>query len=179
MNIELQIADDLQSHTDQDFTALLERAAGADVTRAMQAMIDTWLRSIHSHIDEPRLDQPLCIRLCDSAESQNLNHTYRGKDKPTNVLSFPVHLNDQIEGAFADQFAVADLPLGDLAVCWPVLLEEAADQGKQPLHHLAHLLVHGVLHLLGHDHEIDAKAQIMEALEVAILADLGIDNPYT
>ena len=171
MNIDLQIAGDLQSQFEDDFAALLEPLpSGDDVLTALYALINTWLLAVHKRVDDPRLEQALCIRLCDLGESQTLNVTYRGKDKPTNVLSFPAQLDEQ--------FVHDDIPLGDLAICWPVLVTEASEQSKHPLHHLAHLLVHGILHLLDYDHEADAQAQIMEALEVHILAELGVENPY-
>ena len=188
MNIDLQIAEDLAKNLsknlskdvsknlakgqfDNDFAALLGPLSGGDDTlTALHGLIDSWLLAVQKRLDDPRLEHALCIRLCDLSESQTLNLTYRGKDKPTNVLSFPAQLDEQ--------FAHDDMPLGDLAICWPVLVTEAGEQGKQPLHHLAHLLVHGILHLLDYDHEADAQAQIMEALEVHILAELGVENPY-
>jgi probable rRNA maturation factor len=110
----------------------------------------------------------LAIRLVDAAEGRELNRQYRGKDYATNVLSFPAELPPGV-----------DLPLlGDLAICAPVVLHEAADQGKPPAHHWAHLTIHGVLHLLGHDHVAEADAERMEALETRILAGLGIPDPY-
>lgn len=99
----------------------------------------------------------LTIRVIGAAESRRLNRTYRGKDKPTNVLSF--------DG-------------GDLAICAPVVAREAREQGKSPAAHWAHMVVHGVLHLLGYDHENDRDAAHMEAREVKILAQLGMPNPY-
>ncbi len=110
----------------------------------------------------------LAIRLVDAAEGSELNRQYRGKDYATNVLSFPAELPPGV-----------DLPLlGDLAICAPVVLREAAEQGKPPAHHWAHLTIHGVLHLLGHDHIAEADAERMEALETRILAGLGIPDPY-
>jgi probable rRNA maturation factor len=104
----------------------------------------------------------LTIRVVGAAESRRLNRTWRGKDKPTNVLSF-----------------AADAPvLGDLAICAPVVAREAREQGKAPAAHWAHMVVHGVLHLLGYDHENDRDATRMEAREAKILAQLGMPNPY-
>jgi probable rRNA maturation factor len=104
----------------------------------------------------------LTIRVVGAAESRRLNRTWRGKDKPTNVLSF-----------------TADAPvLGDLAICAPVVAREAREQGKSPAAHWAHMVVHGVLHLLGYDHENDRDAERMEARETKILAQLGMPNPY-
>ncbi|HEY7642840.1 MAG TPA: rRNA maturation RNase YbeY [Steroidobacteraceae bacterium] len=107
----------------------------------------------------------LTIRVIGAAESRKLNRTWRGKDKPTNVLSFGGN---------------GDIPdfLGDLAICAPVVAREAREQGKSPAAHWAHMVVHGVLHLLGYDHENDRDAKRMEARETKILAQLGMPNPY-
>jgi len=111
----------------------------------------------------------LSIRIVDAAEGRTLNRDYRGKDYATNVLSFPAELPPGVV-----------LPLiGDLAICAPVVLREAAEQGKLPRDHWAHLTVHGVLHLLGYDHIVETEAEAMEALETCILAGLGIADPYT
>ncbi len=110
----------------------------------------------------------LSIRIVDTAEGRALNRDYRGKDYATNVLSFEAELPPGVK-----------LPLiGDLAICAPVVAREAAEQGKRERDHWAHLTVHGVLHLLGYDHIEDADAEVMEALETRVLADLGIANPY-
>jgi probable rRNA maturation factor len=110
----------------------------------------------------------LAIRIVDADEGRALNRDYRGRDYATNVLSFPAELPPGV-----------DLPLiGDLAICAPVVSREAAEQGKKPRDHWAHLTVHGVLHLLGHDHIVEAEAEAMEALERRILAGLGIADPY-
>ncbi len=110
----------------------------------------------------------LAIRLVGHDEGRALNRDYRGRDYATNVLSFPVELPPGVA-----------LPLiGDLAICAPVVLREAAEQGKPARDHFAHLTIHGVLHLLGHDHVEDRDAQAMEALEIRILAGLGIADPY-
>lgn len=108
------------------------------------------------------------IRLVDAGEGRQLNARYRGRDYATNVLSFP----------FAPEPGV-DLPLlGDLVICAPVVNREAAEQGKAPAAHWAHMVVHGVLHLLGYDHGDDREAATMEALEVDVLHGLGFRNPY-
>jgi probable rRNA maturation factor len=110
----------------------------------------------------------LAIRIVDTDEGRALNAQYRGKDYATNVLSFPAELPPGI-----------DLPLiGDLVICAPVVAREAAEQGKPAANHWAHMTVHGVLHLLGHDHIVEAEAERMEALETRILAGLGIPDPY-
>jgi probable rRNA maturation factor len=110
----------------------------------------------------------LAIRIVDTHEGRAFNRDYRGKDYATNVLSFPAELPPG-----------AQLPLlGDLAMCAPVILREAAEQHKVPRDHWAHLTVHGVLHLLGHDHLDEAEAEAMESLETRILAGLGIADPY-
>lgn len=110
----------------------------------------------------------LTIRLVDEAESQCLNRDYRGKDYPTNVLSFP----------FAAPPGMPQLHLGDLVICVPVMVREAAEQGKTLEAHWAHLVIHGCLHLLGFDHIDDADAEEMEALERDLLAQLGFADPY-
>lgn len=110
----------------------------------------------------------LTIRFVESAESQSLNHAYRGKDKPTNVLSFPAELPDFIESSL----------LGDLVICDTVVQQEAAEQHKLIIHHYQHLIVHGILHLLGFDHIEKTEADIMEHHEIEILDKLGIDDPY-
>jgi len=110
-------------------------------------------------------DTALAILLTDDARQQALNAEFRGKDAPTNVLSFPA------TGPAADG-------LGDIALAFGVCAREAAEQGKTLAAHLQHLTTHGVLHLLGYDHESDAEAEAMEAKERAILAGLGVADPY-
>lgn len=110
----------------------------------------------------------LTIRLVDAEESQELNREYRHKDYPTNVLSFPADLPPELE-----------IPLlGDLVICVPVVNREAAEQGKRREDHWAHMVIHGCLHLLGHDHIEDSEAEIMEQLERELLAELGVADPY-
>jgi len=110
----------------------------------------------------------LAIRLVDTKEGRALNRHYRGKDYATNVLSFPVELPEGV-----------NLPLlGDLVICAPVVAREAAEQGKPLAAHYAHLTIHGVLHLLGLDHENEREAEAMERIEREILASLDLPDPY-
>jgi probable rRNA maturation factor len=114
-----------------------------------------------------------CIVFSGDAEVQGLNRTYRGKDKPTNVLSFPAAPVPAVAQNAADA-----RPLGDVIIALETLLAEATEQNIPPMHHLQHLAIHGVLHLLGFDHETDADAALMEGIETAILARVGVPDPY-
>jgi len=119
-------------------------------------------------LQQQEVDREITIRIVNQPESQSLNAQYRDQDKPTNVLSFP-----------ADLPAGVDHPwLGDLVICAPLVECEATEQGKEVQEHWAHLVIHGVLHLLGHDHQQADEAKAMEALETTILASLGYPNPY-
>jgi probable rRNA maturation factor len=110
----------------------------------------------------------LTIRLVDEAESAELNSTYRHKSGPTNVLSF----------SFGHSLTESPVYLGDLIICAPLVAKEAEQQQKNLTAHFAHLTVHGVLHLLGYDHETESQAEVMESLEISILNQLGIADPY-
>lgn len=132
-----------------------------------QAELEAWVGAVLSRhaVDA---DSELSVRLVDAEESQALNRDYRGRDKPTNVLSFP----------FENPPGVSLPLLGDLVICHPVVAAEAAEQDKSLHDHYAHMVVHGTLHLLGYDHLEDDEAEAMEALEREILAELGIADPY-
>ncbi|HIG36644.1 MAG TPA: rRNA maturation RNase YbeY [Oceanospirillaceae bacterium] len=123
----------------------------------------------------------ITIRVVEPAESQALNLQYRGKDKPTNVLSFPFEQPEfedpEIAAAMAQELGDADY-LGDLVINASLVAEEAAQQGKTTQHHWAHLVIHGTLHLQGYDHIDDDEAELMESLETQLLAQLDIANPY-
>jgi probable rRNA maturation factor len=113
-------------------------------------------------------DAEVVLRVCGEAESRRLNHEYRGRDSATNVLSFPFEPLPQIGLSH----------VGDLLICAPVVAREAREQGKPPDAHWAHMVVHGMLHLQGFDHETDAQADAMETLETEILTGLGFAAPY-
>ncbi|MBA0167671.1 MULTISPECIES: rRNA maturation RNase YbeY [Pectobacterium] len=124
-----------------------------------------WLEGVLPQFQEVA---EVTIRIVDEAESRDLNNTYRGKDKPTNVLSFPFEAPPEVE-----------LPLlGDLIICRQVVEQEAAEQEKTVEEHWAHMVVHGSLHLLGYDHIEDSEAEEMEALETEIMQSMGYADPY-
>lgn len=118
----------------------------------------------------------VAVRLTDDAEVHTLNRDFRGKDKPTNVLSFPQVQHDLLEGlANSDD---GEILLGDIVLARETCVREAEEKGISIVDHATHLIVHGALHLVGYDHMDDASAAAMEALEVKALASLGIANPY-
>lgn len=129
--------------------------------------IELWIKSA---LQSDELNQAeVSVYIVDEAESQELNVQYRGKDKPTNVLSFPADIPDEV-----------GVPLlGDLVICAPVVEREAQEQGKTLDAHWAHMLVHGTLHLLGYDHVEDDEADVMEALETRLITQLNFPAPYT
>jgi probable rRNA maturation factor len=112
----------------------------------------------------------LTIALADDATVRVLNRDFRRKDRPTNVLSFPADARATLPGE--------PCFLGDIVLARQTVTREARQQGKRLAHHLTHLVVHGVLHLLDYDHQTAADAQRMESLEIRILAQLGVPNPY-
>lgn len=127
----------------------------------MQHWIDTTLATLTSPLE-------VVLRVVDVDEMSELNQTYRHKNGPTNILSFPFEAPAGIELNI----------LGDLVACAPVVEAEAREQGKLLQHHWAHIIVHGIFHLLGYDHIDDADAEEMEALEIKVLQQLHINNPY-
>jgi probable rRNA maturation factor len=128
----------------------------ADIPSAAQ--FKRWVRAAL------RVETSLTIRVVDEDEGRQLNASYRGKDYATNVLTFPL--------------TEEPLLMGDIIICAPVVAREAIEQGKSLLAHYAHMTVHGVLHLHGYDHEVDAQADLMEAMEIIIMHKVGFANPY-
>jgi len=119
-------------------------------------------------LSDQKKPSEVVIRIVDELEIKQLNQTYRDQDKTTNVLSFPFEAPEYI-----------DLPLlGDLVICAKVVIDEAKNQSKDLKAHWAHMIIHGILHLLGYDHIIDAEAEKMERKEQQLLAQLDFPNPY-
>lgn len=142
----------------------LQTVSSAQVPSEKQ--FQQWVDAALAALEE---DAELSIRLVDEPESAELNLEYRGKQGPTNVLSFP----------FDSPVPMTPMLLGDLVICVPVVAREAVEQDKAQDDHMAHMVVHGCLHLLGYDHLEDDEAEQMEALEIKILQTLMIKNPYT
>ena len=170
--IEVEVEDEAWTQALPDTEAVVVRAAQAALSAASAPYGDsarasraTWEVSGRVTATAPPADLALTVLLTDDAALQDLNARFRGKDKPTNVLSFP-----------APQSARPHL--GDVALAYGVCAAEAQAQGKPLSAHLTHLTAHGVLHLLGYDHETEAEAEAMEGLERAILAGLGLPDPY-
>jgi probable rRNA maturation factor len=157
---DVAINDDHGWPTDGAWQGIAERAVAAALTAANVVLPDA----------------EISIRLTDDAEVQALNRDYRGKDKPTNVLSFPQYAPDEI--ARSTNCEGPELLLGDVVLALETCAREASEKGLSLADHAAHLIIHGTLHLLGHDHIKDEAAEAMEALEVKALASLGIGNPY-
>ena len=151
MSVDVQLASD---------------AAGLPSIDAMRGWVERAVRATH-----PGRDAEVSVRIVDEAEMRALNRKYRDQDKPTNVLAFPAG-----DAGFALPGEI--LLAGDVVVCAVVVAREADEQGKSLEHHWAHMLVHGTLHLLGHDHVGDEQAEAMEALERRILDEFGIPDPY-
>lgn len=132
-----------------------------------EAEVTTWVQAALK-VAKRRRNTEVSIQVLDRAAAQHYNHQYRGRDYATNVLSFPVDLPPEVRTPL----------IGDLVICAPVVVEEAAAQKKTTRDHFAHLCIHGVLHLLGYDHEVESEAEEMEALEIKALASISIADPY-
>lgn len=146
--------------------------ASAVVSVPGEKEILSWIGDVVREVDFAR-ECEVSVRVVDEEEGRKLNKQYRDVDKATNVLSFSADSG-------APGPVPPDLPysLGDIVICGPIVEREAAAQHKEIAAHWAHMLVHGTLHLLGHDHEVDAEAEAMEALERRILSRRGVADPY-
>lgn len=160
---------------DIDITIKDERwqSCGFDVNTALTVVAG----HIYNIIDIPEYATELSVVLCDDKFIQQLNKEYRGKDKATNVLSFP-QLGDDIMDPSSPEMAM-ESSLGDIIVSYDTIALEAEDQEKTLEDHFKHMCVHGMLHLLGYDHIDNEEAEEMESLEVEILSLMGIKNPYS
>ena len=153
LTVDLQISEKLEPSTVPN---------KQDMSQWIKASIET------AALTRTMKEIEVSIRVVDQDESQLSNLNYRQQNKPTNVLSFPAELPDYL-----------DLPLlGDLLICAPILEQEAKSQNKKEIDHWAHIIVHGTLHLLGYDHIEDSQALEMETLEIEILKQFHINNPY-
>jgi probable rRNA maturation factor len=141
-----------------------------------QQAIENWILATLSTANASG-DNQLTVRIVDEAEIKTLNETYRHKSGVTNVLSFPFDAPPGVSIPLLEKL-FGEL-LGDIIICAPVVQQEARLQHKQFVHHWAHMIVHGTLHLLGYDHLSEQQAEEMETMEINILAEFGIPNPYT
>lgn len=165
MMLEIDIeADEEWDSSSTDWSLLVRRAAEAAIAE-----------SAFPQLAEARRPVELSVRLTGDEEVRALNSEWRGKDKPTNVLSFPMADESDFDHANVVEH---ELLLGDIVLAWGVCEREAAEKQVPFERHATHLLVHGTLHLLGYDHQEDGQAEDMEQREVRALARLGIDDPY-
>lgn len=137
-----------------------------------EADLTRWANTV---LEKLTVSGTLTLRIVDEDEITALNSTYRGKHRPTNVLSFPMEAPSEDELALLGE---SDVLLGDIVICAPVVAAEAIAQHKKFEAHFAHMVVHGTLHLLGYDHVTDALAAIMEPLEIKLLSSMQFTNPY-
>jgi probable rRNA maturation factor len=151
---------------EQDWDALADRAARAAIDRTPHGELLTIAAAVE-----------ISLRLTSDDEVHTLNRQYRQKDKPTNVLSFPMVQADLLE-TVTQNSDDGEVLLGDIVLAHGVCAAEAEERGIAIETHATHLIVHGVLHLLGYDHMTDREAEAMEAIETDALAALGIDDPY-
>ena len=146
--------------------------ASSAVSIPESEQIESWIDAAIELPGDESMNE-ISVRVVDEEEGREINHRFRGADEATNVLSFPA-------GEDYSSGLPPDVPrlLGDIVICGPVVEREAAEQGKSPADHWAHMLVHGALHLQGYDHEADDDAAEMEAMERSILATGGVTDPY-
>lgn len=163
--IETEVSTDPLWPTDIDWEALAARAVAAALAV-----------SPHGSLANARFTVSVSVHFGSDDEVHVLNRDYRGKDKPTNVLSFPMLEPDML--VMLANTDDGEVLLGDIMLAQQTCAAEAAEKGVSIADHATHLIAHGMLHLLGYDHMNDAEAQIMEALEVKALANLGLANPY-
>lgn len=130
-------------------------------------------------LSDPPVPVSVSIKLSDNEEVHALNREWREKDKPTNVLSFPMLDEDELDALIEGTYDAPEIMLGDIILAFGVCASEANEKGIPLAHHATHLVIHGMLHLLGHDHIENDDADVMEELEVKALASMGLHNPYS
>ena len=128
---------------------------------------------------DPVVPVSVSIKLSDNDEVHAPNREWREKDKPTNVLSFPMLDDDELDALVEGTYEAPEIMLGDVILAFGICEAEAAEKDIPVAHHATHLVIHGMLHLLGYDHIEDEEAEVMEALEVKALASMGLHNPYS
>ena len=128
-------------------------------------LLQLWIGTTLTHVKDPPQEGEITVKFINEEESAVLNQTFRNKPGPTNLLSFPY---DNLDGSFT----------GDLAICAPLVKQQAHDQGKLVIAHWAHLVIHGTLHLLGYDHIEESDALVMESIESTIMHQLNFEDPY-
>ena len=147
--------------------------------REVEKAVDTALRlAAIPELADPVVPVSVSIKLSDNAEVHALNQEWRDKDKPTNVLSFPMLDEEELDALLTGTYDAPEIMLGDIILAYEICAVEAAEKGIPIAHHATHLVIHGMLHLLGHDHIEEEAAELMEALEVKALASMGLHNPY-
>ena len=147
--------------------------------REVEKAVDTALRlAAIPELADPVVPVSVSIKLSDNAEVHALNQEWRDKDKPTNVLSFPMLDEEELDALVTGTYDAPEIMLGDIILAYEICAAEAAEKGIPIAHHATHLVIHGMLHLLGHDHIEEEEAELMEALEVKALASMGLHNPY-
>jgi len=152
-----------------DIAIDIQDDAWMDIGCDLKALAEHAVIAVLGRLDDPILGE-LSLAFVNNARIQTLNRDYRKKDKPTNVLSFPTAMPTNIDNALT--------LMGDIVFARETILREASEKFIAVENHLSHLIVHGLLHLQGYDHETDVEAEEMEALEISVLKTLGIDNPY-
>lgn len=149
---------------------VINDSASSQIPAATELQV--WCDAAIKHLPASKKPQSLGVRIVDEAESAEINLAYRGKNHATNVLSFGADIPEIVMSS------LEEIPLGDLLICAQVVEREANEQNKVLNAHWAHMLIHGILHLHGFDHETDEEAAQMETLESDILLSLGFDKPY-
>ncbi|MCX8505618.1 MAG: rRNA maturation RNase YbeY [Alphaproteobacteria bacterium] len=178
-NISISISIRMAAWRDIDFTVPNRRKPSGLVANARnwarQAVQRGWKSEWQEFLAS---EQTLALVFADNDTVKKLNYDWRGKDKATNVLSFPADLPPVAGHQFHQNPPGMALHLGDVILAYETVIAEAQAQHKSPAHHTAHLVIHGVLHLLGYDHETERDANDMENLEISLLNYFGIGNPY-